>query len=233
MRKRIIKCVKVWFRDGREFERFFAEEEKKGRISPEVRFSSNRSFLHLSVLHVLPQIVEQLIYRYNFPLEDRDIFSKTPLFLAAEEGYGERYRMGYRNKAENRIFDTLVEASADVNAVDMEGRPVLLATAQGDYFETFLKLLEAGADPNAHTPLGMPLLHYFIEKGMDRYAEVVARHPSTDLAARDLLGRVALHIAYRKRNFRLCALLKSLGAPADVRDIYGRLPSDYTNSSNQ
>lgn len=52
-----------------------------------------------------------------------------------------------------------------------------------------------------------------------------------DINARDKEGKTCLHVAFKKGNKALIALLKDAGAIDDLRDIYNHIPADYANSS--
>jgi ankyrin repeat protein len=71
-------------------------------------------------------------------LEARDARGKTPLAVAAEEGYFDR-------------LPPLVEAGANIEARDKDGMTVLMLAANqsGDPFKKVKVLLEKGADPKA------------------------------------------------------------------------------------
>ncbi len=147
----------------------------------------------------------------------------TPLVAAAASfaegrGYlGSRYREGEPNDP-LATLKLLIDARANVNAADAEGRTALMAAAQrpGSELQMIRALIGAGADPNRQDAKGRSALRVAVEAydpgWVSPYAETGLESVRALLAAGALDrpepdGRTALEVAKQKHTEPLAALL--------------------------
>ena len=131
------------------------------------------------------------------------------------------------NAATFAIIDLLLEAGADVNAVDEHGDAPLLKILRrgtvGTNTDQVLKLLEAGADPGARGSGQVTPLHMAA-----RYANPVLVNALLDAGAdplvRDSRGSLPLHDAARSGDPEVIARLVRAGAEVNGRNAEGQSP---------
>jgi cytohesin len=103
----------------------------------------------------------------------------------------------------------LLDAGADPDASDLQGRTPLLEAAFGGHSTTVSALIEAGADPNTRDADGWTPLMEAASKGrVDIVKKLVAAH--ADVNARNRLGQTAIEVVARDhvglvRLIRRCA----------------------------
>lgn len=82
------------------------------------------------------------------------------------------------DKGHGRIVELLVQAGADVNAADKDGRTPLMRAALSDQVETLSILIKAGADPAKTDRHGMQAYDHAVSRSKDKAKEYLARYRS-------------------------------------------------------
>ena len=171
----------------------------------------------------------------------------TPLSRAAMRISGIRNN---RNAATMAIIDALLAAGADVNAVGEDGRTPLLNVLQDGRIGLYstnerlrgteatadsvvdlaVKLLEAGADPDAPGGWGQTPLHEAAEYRTPALVQALL-DAGADPNATDRYGSSALHVAARAGTPEVIALLVAAGAEVNGQTEVGTSPIHIAVSS--
>ena len=171
----------------------------------------------------------------------------TPLSRAAMQISGSSNN---RNAAKMAIIDALLAAGADVNAVGEDGRTPLLNVLQNGRIGLYstnerlrgteatadsvvdlaVRLLEAGADPDAPGGWGQTPLHEAAEYRTPALVQALL-DAGADPNATDRYGSSALHVAARAGSPEIIALLVAAGAEVDGRTEVGTSPIHVAVSS--
>jgi hypothetical protein len=119
------------------------------------------------------------------------------------------------------IVSRLVEAGAEVNAVDRKHRSALMRSAEGDGEVTKL-LLAAGADIDAQDEKGMAALHVACYKGRSEVALILVR-AGASINLVDVYGQSPLILAIVSGNVEAAnLLLRESGVDLAIVDKHGR-----------
>ena len=173
----------------------------------------------------------------------------TPLSRAAMQISGSSNN---RNAAKMAIIDALLAAGADVNAVGEDGHTPLLNVVQNgriglglystnerlrgteatadSVVDLAVKLLEAGADPDAPGGWGQTPLHEAAEYRTPALVQALL-DAGADPNATDRYGSSALHVAARAGSPEIIALLVAAGAEVNGRTDVGTSPIHVAVSS--
>lgn len=111
------------------------------------------------------------------------------------------------------IAELLLEAGADVNAVDEEECSVLMVAARRGRHEMVITLFARGADVKVRSKDEKTILHHLAadkdpQRGMEAIDALLDAHVATDL--QDTLGRTPLHWAVATGNVQICAKVLTL-----------------------
>ncbi|CAH0054474.1 unnamed protein product [Clonostachys solani] len=159
-------------------------------------------------------IMKKFLYNHK-----GDKMNPKELETPSEEGYTPLLAAIERRCA--NIVSLLLEAGANCNAEDNQGRRALHhATAEGDE-SIVLLLIKGGADFNAQDKQGRRALHYATTKGHDSIAFLLIRS-GADCNAQDKQGRRALHYAAAEGYDSIASLLIEGGADHNAQDEEGR-----------
>ncbi|KAJ4296658.1 hypothetical protein N0V90_006706 [Kalmusia sp. IMI 367209] len=143
-----------------------------------------------------------------------------------------------------KLFQALIKAGVDVNAVDAQGIPPLLVVGKNDYNDTWAEdeksvttyrdvfniLREAGMDMNITDPAGRTILHRLVRgygtkiSTFERFIEF-----GCDPHARDRQGRTMLHHAIWRDNLNFVDFFIQLGVDPYAVDHEGELLSGILN----
>jgi cytohesin len=141
---------------------------------------------------------------------------KAPLHTAAEKGFA-------------AAVDLLLQHAADINAKDDEGFTPLVCAIQANQPATVRRLLEKGADPNAHGTSALlyavadgrePLVRLLLEHKADLEARILAPEPQGDWT---VLFR-ALGAGHSPGDVEMTRLLLDAGANVNARAASGITP---------
>lgn len=164
------------------------------RASPNVANKEKLSPLYAAAKNGSQEVVEQLI-KAGAELEPKGAGRKTALTYAAEQG---NIRMvmtilaaakereakldlipaldAAADKGHGRVVELLVNAGADVNAADKEGRTPLMRAALSDQVETLSILIKAGADPAKTDRHGMQAYDHAVSRSKEKAKEYLSRY---------------------------------------------------------
>ncbi len=116
------------------------------------------------------------------------------------------------------VATKLIDAGADVNALNLQGEGVLATAFQNGHYGLIRRIIEAGADVNAGN-----LLHTALDSHQFLVAAVLIE-AGADLTALNEAGETAFLSAFNKKEFYLLRLLSSKGADPDARNKDGYTP---------
>lgn len=119
-----------------------------------------------------------------------------------------------------RTVSVLIEAGADITAVDESGLSPLATAIAFEQPVVAKFLIDAGADVAALTPSGSYPLIEATKKGYHHLvAQLIAK--GADVNVRDELGRTALHAAVAQGRQRTVDILLRSGADTRIQDLNG------------
>jgi ankyrin repeat protein len=155
--------------------------------------------LHIAAMSDQPAMVAFLVER-GARLESRNAEGRTPLMMAA----------AYQKTAVGKL---LVDAGADIAAVDDKEMSAAHHAASSGDAELLLHLMRHGIDANSQNRLnGMAPLHYAAGYGDLQVIRLLAGHGG-DFRLRDRTGRTPLDHAYHCRAMLAAALIAQLDPP--------------------
>ena len=153
--------------------------------------------------------------------EKDDLWGRTPLHIAAEEGHKE-------------IAELLIAKGADVNAKDSVGFTPLHEAAFYGQNEIAELLIAKGADVNAKDDnfVGTPL-NRAAWKGHKEVVELLIDNGADVNAKSDWFERTPLHDAIWEGRKEVIELLIAKGADVNAKDDYGKTPLDWAEKVNE
>jgi ankyrin repeat protein len=164
------------------------------------------SRLHLAVLLGITTIVQQALDDPMQDLEARDSFQRTPSMWAALLN-------------NDRLFNQLVEAGADINATDELGDGVLryacFLTRDAILLKSILRMADAKFKDTT-------MLSSAIDAGNTKLSELLLDEPGVAPIQSEKHRLTPLHLALRRKDSALSMLLLERGASAAGYDNMGR-----------
>jgi len=176
--------------------------------------NKNRHSLFIAAESGTPDMMRMLIRR------GADV-AKAPLH---SDGQTILHKVGAVNYKEKLLL--LIEAGADINAVDGFGASALNLSAEACDFPKVRTLLELGANPNhangaGRRPLDRAMeLPTYNDEAFKIVTALLGAGASPDIAPSESVPNSPLHVAARSGNVRAVKLLLSHGASVDVADRY-------------
>ena len=123
------------------------------------------------------------------------------------------------------VFQALLEAGSDVNAVGGDGGSPLHWAAHHDRPDMVALLLDEGADPGLANQWGRTALHTAARRNCTGVAGLLLdRGADPDAITQE--GWSTLNVAYRAGHASMVELLLARGASPDLPDPEGRLPGE-------
>ena len=167
------------------------------------------SACHIAVILEWNDVLERLIhcgYDINFVSSNR---MRTPLAEAAAQS---------KEKAVKR----LLEAGADVNAKDAEGKNPLMIALEGNYWNLALPLLHSGTDVDAQDDDGVSALHLAVDNGnLEAVKMLLERRPRLKRTSEKYWSQTPLHLAAEHDHDEIFAVLHSYGAELESTCMQG------------
>ena len=150
----------------------------------------------------------------------RALLAENPgFFFSMQRVYPEILHQAIRTKN----FDfakMLIDAGADVNAMDEYGYTALICAAKDGHTEIVQLLIDAGADVNVRNNIGCTALMLVAENGQTEIAPLlIAAH--ADVNVRNNIGLTALMSAGIRGYTEIARLLIAANADVDARDRNG------------
>jgi len=181
----------------------------------DLRRASGTAPLHFAAAHGHAGLIEFLLGRGANP-SIQNPSGATPLHEAARAGSASAARL-------------LLEGGADAGAQDAAGNTALHLASPPDSHAAMIRLLlGAGLNPNARDAHGDSPLHVLVtlNRGPEVARALLAGGPggSPDVAARNIRGQTALHVAVREGRLQLVPLLLAAGSDIFAADNSGVTP---------
>ncbi len=150
-------------------------------------------------------------------LDERDAFGQTPLLLAAEKGHTDS-------------VDYLISKSADLNAVNSEGKTALYLATVGNYSAMVKLLLKAGAMATVFvSDHKLQPIHVAAQKGNSDLVEIFIEHNPDLLEEKDVFQQTPLLLASAKGHTKIVDYLISKRANLNVASF---LPTNINNGKS-
>ena len=112
------------------------------------------------------------------------------------------------------ILKALIEAGADVNVPDVDGRTPLFIASSKNNLMIVMELIKAGADVNLAMCDGTTALHLAVKYGYEGCAAVLIQ-AGADIHRRTDTGKTPIKLAIFTKHERIVKLLRQLGARDD------------------
>ena len=158
----------------------------------------------------IEQVVKVILVILNLTIEEA-------LIKAAANGY-------------QRVMKLLVNAGADPNTRDENGKTPLDWAAEMEHQEAVKLLVEMGADPNARNEYGYTPLHWAARNGHQKAVKFLV-DAGADPKAKDKNGQTSLHLAAKKGHQEVVELLVNEGADPNTRDEDGWTPLHWATAN--
>lgn len=178
-----------------------------------------RTPLYVSVILENTELVDYFV-KDTSQLEVRDEKALTPLLWLSRQTIVDK-------KTYYHIAQSLINAKADVNASDEDGRTPLFYAARNEHLNLIELLIKAGADPHVRDIRGMSILHEACFRSKLETVQVLI-NLFPNLEIRDNYGRTPLHYAILASR-EIVEFLLDRGASADVMDVLGQTPRYYAS----
>ncbi|CAI9726805.1 E3 ubiquitin-protein ligase MIB2-like [Octopus vulgaris] len=169
--------------------------------------------LHEAILKNNIKVVEMVLNTinvYNAQINQQDSHSRTPLYMACEDGY-------------HNLVELLLKSNVDVNMADKHGRTPLHMACRGGYTEIVQMLLQFKANVNMVDEYGKTPLHMACSEGYSATVLVLLQFKS-DINVVDNCHSTPLHMACLRGHHNTVEVLLQSKADINVEDRYGRSP---------
>jgi len=198
---------------------------------PKIRPATD-SALHRAVALSDEALARFLIAHRANPKATARVRGDTPLMRVFASGGSERWRLFSSEKAREsalRMASLLLEAGADLHAVNTEGETALHCAAAANHLAAIRDLLSRGAKADARASDGRTVLHHAVsnprhhDRAVLQALQAASRLP---IDVTDQAGNTLLHRAVRAGNPLGVQSLLLMGAKANARNKDKKLPAD-------
>ena len=194
---------------------FVSQLIKSTKININAVDDYNRNCLFYAISHGDVHLIDLLIENH-VDIEVRDSIGDTPLHLAVQH-----------EKFANELTHCLLKTNDGKKLIDVAAadgmKPILLATINRQS-ETFLTLIEYGADPNALDSEERNALHLACKSNSMKIVVYLVEILGLDVNSVDCYRQTPIFYAFSTNNSELVGYLIKCGARLDVRDYQNYLP---------
>ena len=162
-----------------------------------------------NALHSSPALVRTFLTRDR--LNASDDFGSSPLHIAVQE------------RASLSLIGTILDLGARQGSVDSEGRTPLRLAVDLDHLDIARLLAGSGSDPFIAARDGRSAAEVSLQKGPDMLRALFSNEA---INSRDSSGNTVLHYAARLGDSSMIALLLSMGAHREIRNIAAESPAE-------
>ena len=182
------------------------------RAGPGVRVNgAKQMFLHAAAEDGYIEIVRYLVSLPDVDVNQETVESCTALHRAVMH-------------VEPDVVQVLIDAGADIDTKNNDGRsPLLSACAEGT-FDTVKMLVRAGAEVRATDDEGVTCLHYAARRGRTETVRYLVSLPEVDVNHGDADNHTALHRAVVNVEPDVVQVLIDAGADINTQNNEGRSP---------
>ena len=187
-------------------------EDDEDSVSETAPIMARYSPYHVAVAFGWNDVLERLIaIGYNINHTSSNI-ERTPLAEAAAQG---------NEWAVNR----LLEAKADVNAKDADGRNPLMIALDEPHQSLLHSLLQNGAEIDAQDNDGVSALHYAVDNGnLEATKALIERKPRLHMTGEKYSNQTPLHLAAEHDHDEIFKILHDYGADVESTCMAGFRP---------
>ncbi|XP_022243336.1 transient receptor potential cation channel subfamily A member 1-like [Limulus polyphemus] len=131
------------------------------------------------------------------------------------------------------LVEYLVNEGANINAVDKEGRTVLLLAAARSAWKVMKVLLQSGAEMGTQDNMNRNLLHHIVLAGgsLEDFWNYLNQHQGSSIASlmneRDVHGCTPMHYASRTGHLKTIRSLLRLGAVVNLKNNDNQSPLHF------
>ena len=122
------------------------------------------------------------------------------------------------------VVQLLIDAGADIDAKDEEGRSPLLLDRKDGSHETLRMLVKAGADVRVADNKGLTCLTLASRRGRTETVRTLLCMPEVDVNQSNNMGSTSLHCAVLEKHADVVHVLIDAGADIETKDEKGRSP---------
>ncbi|MDR0616603.1 MAG: ankyrin repeat domain-containing protein [Synergistaceae bacterium] len=156
--------------------------------------------------------------------------SPSPSLPLNPQAAQELYDLILNESATPEAISRLIQAGADINAVNALGQTPLMSAATSRNLNAVRALIDAGANVDTADPLGQTPLMLTIRVRYDKNLDVVRAliDAGADVNARDNFGQTPLMLAASEiTNPNVVCALIDAGADVDIKDNHGNRAVDF------
>ncbi|EAY04032.1 hypothetical protein TVAG_055180 [Trichomonas vaginalis G3] len=167
-----------------------------------------------------PSLCECALSRASYPKWQEQRRMKTPLHIAAENGYKE-------------LVELFISHGADVNSIDYDGKTALYYAAENNHKEIIEFLITHDANINAtEKSTGRNALHFAAIGNSKDAAETLILN-GIDINKMDLGGNTALHMAVLYNSKEMVEFLITHGVDINAQQKYGKTALHIASKNNR
>ena len=209
--------------------------------------------LHAAIIEHCSKNVLQELIDHGVHVNARNCNCETALMIACQKYYVEAIDVLLNAGADSNITDTkgftwihhaaggicsketlqaIIDHGVDINAIDEDGRTVLMISCQMGNVEAINVLLNAGADSNITDTNSGTWIHYAVDGGCSKETLQIIIEYGANVNALDKNNSTALMLACQKGNVEAIKVLLNAGAGSNITDTNGHTWIHYAVASD-